>query len=155
MNRPIVNHILDDNWILRTFKEVMRRPDLWQEPMATKIAMLKAREVFEVVLRPEGQNVVGSKWVYVIKQKGDGRLERQKARTVAKGFTQVIGEDYEETYASVAYLESVCLVYTIAASRQLCLWQIDFLSVFLNSNNSYEIFMEQLRGFEEGGDNYV
>ena len=99
--------------------------------------------------------MVGSKWVYVIKQKEDGRLERQKARTVAKGFTQVIGEDYEETYASVAYLESVCLVYTIAASRQLCLWQIDFLSVFLNSNNSYEIFMEQLRGFEEGGDNYV
>ena len=74
---------------------------------------------------------------------------------MAKGFTQVIGEDYEETYASVAYLESACLVYTIAASRQLCLWQIDFLSVFLNSNNSYEIFMEQLRGFEEGGDNYV
>ena len=74
---------------------------------------------------------------------------------MAKGFTQVIGKDYEKTYASVAYLESIYLVYTIAALQQLCLWQIDFLSVFLNSDNSYEIFMEQLRGFEEEGDNYI
>jgi len=42
-------------------QEAMRRPDLWWEPMATKIVMLKAREVFEVVPRPEGWNVVGSK----------------------------------------------------------------------------------------------
>ena len=155
MNRPMVNHIIDDNWIPRTFKEAMRRPDLWWEPMATKIAMLKAREVFEVVPRREEQNVVGSKWVYVIKWKEDGGLERQKTRTVAKGFTQVIGEDYEETYASISHLESICLVCAIAASRRLRLWQIDFVSVFFNSDNSYEVFMEQPRGFEEGGDNHI
>jgi len=94
----------------------MRRPDLWWEPMATKIAMLKAREVFEMVPRPEGQNMVGSKWVYAIKWKENSRLERRKARTMAKGFTQVIGEDYEEIYASVACLESVYLICTIVAS---------------------------------------
>ena len=74
---------------------------------------------------------------------------------MAKGFTQVIEKDYEETYTSIAYLKSVYLVYTIAALQQLCLWQIDFLSAFLNSDNSYEIFMEQLRGFKEEGDNYI
>jgi len=58
---------------------------------------------------------------------------------MAKGFTQVIGEDYEETYASVARLESVCLVCAIAVSRRLYLWQIDFVSAFLNSDNSYEV----------------
>ena len=94
----------------------MRRPDLWWEPMATEIGMLKARDVYEVVPRPMGRNVVGSKWVYAIKWKNDRELERRKARTVAKGFTQVIGEDYEETYASVARLESVHLIYAIAAS---------------------------------------
>jgi len=51
--------------------------------------------------------VVGSKWVYAIKWKKNGEIERRKARIVAKGFTQVIGEDYKETYASVACLESV------------------------------------------------
>jgi len=66
-----------------------------------------------VVPRPEKKNIVGSKWVYAIKWKEDGRLERQKTRTVAKGFTQVIGEDYEETYVSVTCLESVRLVCTV------------------------------------------
>jgi len=78
--------------------------------MATKISMLKKRGVFEVVPRLQGKNVVGSKWVYAIKWKEDGGVKKRKARTVAKGFTQVIREDYEDTYASVARLESVRLV---------------------------------------------
>ena len=69
INRPIVNNVEDDNWIPRTFKEAMKRPDLWWEPMAAEIAMLKAREVFEIVPRPNERNVVGSKWVYAIKWK--------------------------------------------------------------------------------------
>jgi len=90
-----------------------------------------------------------------VKWKEDGGLERRKARTVAKGYTQVIGEDYEETYASVAQLESVQLVCAIVASRRLRLWQIDFMSTFLNSDNAFEMYMEQPKGFEEGGEGYV
>ena len=81
--------------------------------------MLKERGVFELVPRPEGKNIVGSKWVYAVKWKENGEVEKRKARMVAKGFTQVIGEDYEETYASVARLESVRLLCAIAASRKL------------------------------------
>ena len=65
--------------------------------------------VFEVVLRPQGKNVVGLKWVYAVKWKEDGGVEKRKARTVAKGFTQVTGEDYEETYALVIGISSSCL----------------------------------------------
>ena len=53
MNRPMVNYAENDNWIPRTFKEAIERPDLWQEPIVAKIAILKAREVFKVVPRPE------------------------------------------------------------------------------------------------------
>jgi len=67
LNRPIANNVESENWIPRTFKEAMRRPDLWWEPMTTEIGILKAKDVYEVVLRPIGQNVVGSKWVYTIK----------------------------------------------------------------------------------------
>jgi len=77
--------------------------------------------------------VVGSKWVFVVKWNEKGKIEKRKAKTVAKGYTQVIREDYDETYASVAKLESVRLVCAIAASRQLLLWQIDFILAFLNS----------------------
>jgi len=74
---------------------------------------------------------------------------------VAKGFTQVIGEDYEETYASVACLESVRLLCAIAASQKLRLWQVDFVSAFLNSDSSFKVYMEQPKGFETGGDKNV
>jgi len=77
--------------------------------MVQEFEMLKERGVFEVIPRPMGKNIVGSKWVYAIKWKDDRTIKRWKARTVAKGFTQVLGEDYKETYASVARLESVTL----------------------------------------------
>jgi len=82
-------------------------------------------------------------------------VEKHKARTVAKGFTQVLGEDYDKTYASVAQLESVCLVCAIAATRGLRLWQVDFVSVFLNSESLFDVYMEQPRRFEEEGDDLV
>jgi hypothetical protein len=77
---------------------------------------------------------------------------QSKACLVVKGFTQVLGEDYDEMYASVAHLESARMVCAIAASMGLHLWQVDFVSVFLNSENVYKVYMEQPPGFEEGGD---
>ena len=77
-----------------------------------------------------------------MKWRDDGTVDRWKARTVAKGFTQVLGEDYDKTYASVAQLESVWLVCAIAASRRLRLWQIEFVSAFLNSESMFDIYME-------------
>jgi len=67
----------------------------------------------------------------------------------------VIGEDYKETYASVARLESVRLVCVIVATRNLTIWQVDFVSAFLNSDSTYEVYMEQLKEFEEKGLDYV
>jgi len=54
-----------------------------------------------------------------VKWKENGELNKRKARTVTKGFTQIISKDYNETYASVARLESVRLVCAVTASRKL------------------------------------
>jgi len=121
--------------------------------MATEISILKEREVFEVVPRLQRKNVVGLKWIYAVKWKEDDRVEKRKARTATKEFAQVIREDYEETYTLVTRLESVCLVYAITVVRNLCLWQVDFVSAFLNSDNAFEVYMEKPRGFEKEGDN--
>ena len=68
---------------------------------------------------------------------------------MAKGYTQVIGEDYKETYASVARLESVQLVCAIVTARNLTLQQVNFVFAFLNNDSTYEVYMEQLKEFEE------
>lgn len=131
-----------DTWILRTYWKAMRRPDLWLPPMAKELETLKERCIYEVVPRPADHNVVELKWVFANKFDKNGELRDRKARLVTKGFTQVMGEDYSETYASVAHLESVCLVCAIAASRGMHLWQVDFILAFLNSENEYDIYME-------------
>jgi len=121
--------------------------------MATEISILKERGVFEVVPRLQRKNVVRLKWVYAVKWKEDDRVEKRKAKTATKEFAQVIREDYKETYTLVTRLESVCLVYAVTVVQNLCLWQVDFVSAFLNSDNAFEVYMEKPRGFEKEGDN--
>jgi len=58
-------------------------------------------------------------------------------------------------YVSVVRLELVCLIYIIVVTRGLNIWQIDFVSAFLNSENSFEIYIEQPKDFEKRRDEYI
>jgi len=69
--------------------------------------------VWEVVLRPVDRSVVGSRWTYKIKYVADGRVEKYKARFVAKGYAQKENIDYEETFASVAKYTSIRVVLSL------------------------------------------
>jgi hypothetical protein len=138
--------------IPQSFNEAMKRPDLWFEPMVKELQVMKDKGVYRLVPRSLGKNVVKSRWVFARKYNDLGDITAHKARLVAKGFTQVLGEDYDETYASVTRLESVRLICAIATSLGLRLWQVDFVSAFLNSDNTFKVYMEQPPGFEEGGD---
>ena len=64
-------------------------------------------DVWDIVPRLEGKFVVTSKWIYKIKHVADGRIEKYKARFVARGFSQKEGIDYEETFAPVARYTSI------------------------------------------------
>jgi hypothetical protein len=145
----------EDLNIPKSYTDAMKHPGIWFKPMVKELKVMKDKGVYRVVPRPVEKNVVCSCWVFANKYDEAGNVSGHKARLMAKGFTQVLGEDYDETYASVARLESVRLICAIAASLGLHLWQVDFVLAFLNSENTFEVFMEQPPGFEEGGDDNV
>ena len=91
---------------------------------------------------PPGQSVVGYRWVYKIKTKADGSVERYKARLVVKGFTQEYGIDYEETFAPVARLTSVRYLIAVVAIRRWPLYQMDVKNAFLNGDLHEEVYMQ-------------
>ena len=76
---------------------------------------LKANNIWELIEQPTNANIVKTKWVLCIKKNAAGEIEKYKAHLVAKGFTQVYGVDFYETYVPVAKLASFCLILTFPA----------------------------------------
>ena len=81
-----------------SFEEVAQH-DMWQDAMVEEYDSIMKKQVWEVVSRPEGKRVVGSKWIYKVKHATNRSMEKYKVRVVEKGFAQKEGIDYEETFA--------------------------------------------------------
>jgi hypothetical protein len=97
----------------------------------------------------QSKNVVGTKWVFRNKQDEHGVVTRNKARLVANGYAQVAGLDSEETFASVARLESIRILLAYAAHHSFRQFQMDVKSAFLNGPIKEEVYVEQPPGFED------
>jgi hypothetical protein len=104
---------------------------------------LMASDTWDLVPLPKGIKLVRCKWVYITKYALDESVERQKARLVAKVFSQVEGIDYNETFASVAKMNSIRLVLALVASHKWEVHQMDVKSAFLHGYFQEEIYMEQ------------
>ena len=92
--------------------------------MNEELDALHKNNTWDMVDLPPSQSVVGCRWVYKIKTKVDGFVERYKARLIAKGFTQEYGIDYEKTFAPVARLTSVRCLIAVVAVRCWHLYQM-------------------------------
>jgi hypothetical protein len=115
--------------------------------MQEELGQFKRNEVWNLVPRPEGINVIGTKWIFKNKSDENGHVTRNKARLVAQGYTQREGVDFEEIFALVARLESIRLLLGVACLLKFRLYQMDVKSAFLNGYLNEEVYVEHPKGF--------
>ena len=87
-------------------------------------------EVWTLEERPKGARVIGTKWVFRNKQDDQDIVVRNKARLVTKGFSQVEGLNFGETFAPVARLEAIRILLVYASHHEIKLYQIDVKVLF-------------------------
>ena len=119
----------------------------WINAMHDELNQFKKQNVWTLVERPSDKNVIGTKWIFKNKLDEFGNVSRNKARLVAQGYTQLEGIDFHETFAPVARIESIRLMFCIACFYKFKLFQMDVKSAFLNGILNEEIYVEQPKGF--------
>lgn len=124
----------------------------WKEAMHEELNALWDNETFELTHLPEGRTSVGGRWVYTIKLGPNGE-EKYKARYVAKGYCQIPGVDYHETFSPTARMTSVRMLMQLAVQKDMVLHQMDVKTAYLNAPIDCELYVEQPEGYEEVGRN--
>ena len=131
-----------------SYSEAMRSADAdqWSDACQYEMDALAKNGTWELVDLPPARKAVKSKWVF--KLKADGRY---RARLVAKGFTQIPGIDFDETFSPVARFESLRMLLALAALEDWHIHSMDVKSAFLNGELDEEIYMEQPQGYITAG----
>ena len=128
------------------FKDIlkMRKEDQepWMTAMKEEIKSLHERKVWDLVDLPKGCQTIKGRWVYAMKSDGC-----KKAQFVAKGFTQVFGIDYKNTFSPVARFETLRLLLSLAVLYNWELEALDVKTAFLFGELEEEIYMDQPEGF--------
>ena len=134
--------------IPNTFEEAIQSPEAqqWQTAMEEEVKALKEKDTYELTELPDGRAVIGGRWVYAVKQ-GPENEEKCKARYVAKGYSQIEGIDYKETFSPTAKLTSIRMLMQIAVQENLIVHQMDVKTAYLNADIDTELYVEQPKGF--------
>ena len=89
----------------------------WKQAMQLEYDALMKNKTWHLIPPQKGMNIIGCKWVYKVKRKADGSLDRYKARLVAKGFKQQYGIDYEDTFSPIVKAATIRIIMSIVVSR--------------------------------------
>ncbi|WVZ64342.1 hypothetical protein U9M48_013875 [Paspalum notatum var. saurae] len=126
-----------------SYRDAILYPE-WQLAMAEEIAALERTGTWDLVPTPSHVRPITCKWVYKVKTRSDGSLERYKARLVARGFQQEHGRDYDETFA---HMTTVRALLAVASVREWSISQLDVKNAFLNGELREEVYMQPPPGY--------
>ncbi|KAF5815624.1 putative RNA-directed DNA polymerase [Helianthus annuus] len=127
----------------------------WVDAMNLEMEALLRNNTWEIVDLPKDRKPIGCKWIYKIKYKANGEVERYKARLVAKGYSQREGLDFGETFSPVVKMVTVRCVLSIAVQNGWTLFQLDVNNAFLYGAISEDVYMSLPEGYFTEGKNKV
>ena len=119
--------------------------------MLEEMKAIEKNEIWEFVDPPLGYRPIRLKWVHKVKRDELSAIVKHKAHLVVRGFVQRGGIDFEEVFALVARIESVCLLLALAAAKDWCVHHLDIKSAFLNGELAETVFVRQPPGFAVKG----
>ncbi|GKD11562.1 retrovirus-related pol polyprotein from transposon TNT 1-94 [Tanacetum coccineum] len=133
----------------KTYKEAItsRNSAFWKEAIDDEMDSLVSNNTWELSDLPPGSKAIGCRWVFRIKYHTDGSIQTFKARLVIQGFSQRQGVDYFDTYAPVARITSIRVLFALASIYNLPIHQMDVKTAFLNGDLDEEVYMKQPEGF--------
>jgi hypothetical protein len=112
-------------------EEALKDPD-WLLAMQEEMNNFTRNDVWILEPPPKNKNIIGTKWVFHNKEDEHGLVMRNKARLMAKAYSQIEGLDFGETFALVVRLEAIRLLLAYSSLNDIKLYQMDVKSTFLN-----------------------
>ena len=137
----------------RYYREAAKCPE-WVQAMKDELLAMNRNDTWDIVPLPKGKKAIGSRWVYKVKHKSDGTVDRYKARLVARGYSQVEGVDYDEKFSPGVKMTTIRCLIALAAARQWDLHQLDVNNAFLHGDLHEEVYMKMPEGVPNP-DNHV
>ncbi|KAH9111206.1 hypothetical protein AeMF1_014215 [Aphanomyces euteiches] len=141
-----------------TMREMLSSQEVnkWKQAMDEEYQALIDNRVWRLSELPTGRKALKSKWIWKVKYLPNGEVERFKARLCIKGFLQIAGVDFTDTFAPVLRLESLRALCALVAILELETKQLDIKTAFLHGDLDEEIYMEQPDGYvREGSESLV
>jgi hypothetical protein len=136
----------------KSYGKVVGNP-FWESAMQEEYNSLLENHTWDPVPLYFGRKLVRCRWVYKTKSASDGKINRYKSRIVTKGFQQVYGIDYDETFTPVAKMDCIRMTLSIVVAKGWEFHHMDVKNSFLHDDLSEEIYMEQPQGFMQ--DSYL
>jgi hypothetical protein len=115
--------------------------------MQSEMDAVEKNRTWELADLPRGHTAITLKWVFKLKRDEAGAIIKHKARLVARGFVQWEVIDFDDTFAPVARLEPVRLLFALAAQEGWRVHHMDVKSTFPNGNLKEEVYVPQSPGF--------
>jgi len=121
----------------------------WQEAIKNEIKAHLKNDTWTIIDKKKDSNVIGYKMILKNKYNAKGEIERKKARLVARGFSQIPGLEYKETYSPVAKLSSIRFLIGVSVEENLKINQMDITTAFLHGEIEEDIYMEKPKLLEK------